>query len=101
MQLAHSMAAAAHLSVKAGEDPFAKVKGLITDMIEKLMKEAEAEAAQKGYCDKEMGETETKKAELEDEIGALATKIEEGTAQAGKLKEEVAILSKELSDLAK
>jgi len=101
MQLADRIAAASTFASNSGEDPFAKVKGLITDMIEKLMKEAEAEAAQKGYCDKEMGETETKKAELEDEIGALATKIEEGTAQAGKLKEEVAILSKELSDLAK
>merc|ERR1719271_2039410 len=33
-------------------DPFAKVKGLISDMIEKLLAEAEADATEKAYCDK-------------------------------------------------
>jgi hypothetical protein len=101
MQLADRMAAASTLASTAGEDPFAKIKGLIGDMIEKLMKEAEAEAAKKGYCDKEMSETETKKTDLETEIEKLSTKIEKMSAESKKLKEEVAILSKELADLAK
>merc|ERR1719160_112199 len=101
MQLADRIAAASTFAASAGDDPFAKIKGLIGDMIEKLMKEAEAEAAKKGYCDKEMGETETKKTDLETEIEGLATKIEEGQAESKKLKEEVAILQKELADLAK
>jgi len=95
------MAAAARIGAAGGEDPFAKVKGLISDMIEQLIKEAEADAAHKGYCDKEMAETKAKKEELTDEITALTTKIDKMTADSAKLKEEVAILSKELADLAK
>merc|ERR1719359_1798791 len=59
-QLASRMAAAMR-----SRDPFAKVKGLIADMIEKLLAEAEADATEKAYCDKEMAETETKKADKE------------------------------------
>merc|ERR1719235_1694692 len=100
-QLANRMAAAARMGAAGGEDPFAKVKGLISEMIERLVKEAEADAAHKAYCDKEMSETKAKKEELTDEIDALTTKIDQMSAESAKLKEEVAILSKELADLAK
>merc|ERR1719482_48763 len=100
-QLANRMKAAARMGAAAGEDPFAKVKGLIAEMIETLQKEAEADAAHKGYCDKEMAETKAKKEELTTEIEELSTKIDKMAAESAKLKEEVAILSKELADLAK
>jgi hypothetical protein len=100
-QLAQRMDAAARLGGGSGDDPFAKVKGLIADMIEHLLKEAEADAAHKGYCDKEMSETKQKKDELTGEIEALNTKIDKMSADSAKLKEEVAVLSKELADLAK
>merc|ERR1719399_1452353 len=88
------------MGARAGDDPFAKVKGLITEMVEKLMKEAEAEAAKHEYCEKEMGETKKKKSEMEDEIDDMTAKIDQMMAEAKKLKEEVALLSKELADLA-
>lgn len=104
-QLATRMQAAARFyaryGAQAGDDPFAKIKGLIQDMIAKLMKEAEEEASAKGYCDKEMSETKQKKDELSDEIEKLTAKIDEWTAQSKKLKEEVATLQKELADLEK
>jgi hypothetical protein len=100
-QLANRMSAAARMGAAAGEDPFAKVKGLIADMIEQLLKEAAEDAAHKAYCDKEMSETKAKKEELTGEIEALSTKIDKMSADSAKLKEEVAILSKELADLAK
>jgi len=104
-QLAQRLQAAARYAArygtKAGEDPFAKVKGLIKDMIAKLLKEAEEEASQKAFCDKEMGETKAKKEELTDEIEKLTAKIDSETAASAKLKEEVKVLQKELADLEK
>merc|ERR1719463_945411 len=86
---------------KAGEDPFAKVKGLISDMIEKLLKEAEADATEKAFCDKEMAETEAKQSDKEATIEKLTTQIDSMSAKSAKLKEEVAVLQKELSQIAK
>merc|ERR1719235_1502059 len=100
-QLANRMAAAARMGAAGGEDPFAKVKGLISEMIERLLKEAAEDAAHKAYCDKEMSETKAKKEELTTEIEELTTKIDQMSADSAKLKEEVATLSKELADLAK
>merc|ERR1719247_2146845 len=86
---------------KHGADIFGKVKGLIQDMIEKLQAEAEADATEKAFCDKEMAETEQKKADKEAAIEKLTTAIDSMTAKSAKLKEEVATLQKELAALAK
>merc|ERR1719254_441977 len=99
-QLASRMSAAFHAR-GGSRDPFAKVKGLITDMISKLESEAEADATKKAYCDKELAETNAKKEDKSDEIESLTTKLEQATAKSAKLKEEVAALQNELSKLSK
>jgi len=83
------------------DDVFAKVKALIGDMIERLLKEAEEDASHKAYCDKEMSETKTKKADLEADLEKLNSKLDQMSAESAKLKEEVATLQKELAELAK
>jgi len=81
-------------------DPFAKVKGMIQEMIEKLVKEAQEEAEHKAFCDKEMAETEAKKADKEEEVDDLNTKIDRAAAKIAKLKETIAVLEEELGKIA-
>merc|ERR1712139_524238 len=81
-QLASRMSSTIRLGAAAGEDPFAKVKGLITDMIATL-------------------ESEAKEDDLTAESDKLSTKIAQDKAASAKLKEEVATLQQELADMAK
>jgi hypothetical protein len=98
MQLATKMSAA--FRDQSG-NPFAKVEGLIRDMIERLEAEAEADATEHAFCTKEMAETETKKSDKEEDIEKLSTSIDGMSAKSAKLKEEVATLQKELAALAR
>jgi len=82
------------------EDPFGKVKGLIRDMIEKLEAEADADATHKAFCDKEIGESNEKKADKTAEIAKLSNKIDQMSARSAQLKEQVAALQKALAELA-
>merc|ERR1719253_1772597 len=70
-QLATRMAQAMRAGSNSG-DPFAKVKGLISSMIEKLLQESQEDATEKAFCDKEMSETEAKKADKESNIEKLS-----------------------------
>jgi len=100
-QLSAKLASVIRLGDSTGADPFAKVKGLISDMIAKLEDEASADATKKAWCDEETAAATSKKEELEASSEKLMTKISKSTAAAAKLKEQVATLQKELADLAK
>merc|ERR1712032_1126900 len=91
-QLASRLEMTVRTSSAQGADPFAKVKGLISDMIASLEEAADADATEKAYCDKEMAETKAKKDDKTAEIQKLTTKIDEMSARSAKLKEEVAAL---------
>jgi len=82
-----------------GDDPFAKVKALISDMIGRLLKDAESEASHKAYCDTELGKTKKKRGELQHDQELLTAKIDKAKATSAKLKEESAQLSKEIAEL--
>merc|ERR1719210_246189 len=100
-QLASRVAAVFQYGASAGEDPFAKVKGLIKTLIIKLEKEAGAEAQEKAYCDEQMAKTEAKQTELEDDVAKLTAKIDQASAASAGLKADVRELQAELATLAK
>merc|ERR1719343_1513728 len=99
-QLAKRMASAMRFSAASGEDPFSKVKGLISDMITKLKSEAGEDAQHKEYCDKEMADTTAKQDEKTTVVEKLTTKINQMSAESAALKDSTATLQKELADLA-
>jgi len=99
-QLASRVQSAIRLGSSSGEDPFAKVKELVSEMLVKLEKEAQEDATQKAFCDKEMKETKAKREDKTAEVEKLSTKKEQKEAQSTKLKEEVATLQKELAEIA-
>lgn len=100
-QLASRIAAIMHYGAEAGEDPFTKVKSLISDMIVKLENEAHSEATEKAYCDEQLAKTEAKKGELEDDIAKLTAKLDQSASRSAELKEEVKELESELAILTK
>jgi hypothetical protein len=100
-QLASRISAVLRYSTSSGDDPFVKVKSLITDLISKLEAEASSEASEKAYCDEQMEKTEAKKAELEEDISKLTTKIDQAAAASANLKAGVKELQAELAALAK
>merc|ERR1719263_549133 len=98
-QLASRISSTVRFSGGSKADIFGKIKGLISDMINKLEEEAEADATEKAFCDKELAETNQKKDDKTAEIEKLTAKIEQNTAKSGQLKEEVATLQEELAKL--
>merc|ERR1719172_615939 len=97
-QLASRMAAT--LRSGADDDQFAKVKGLIRELIERLIAQAKAEAEEKAYCDKELAETREKKDNKKEEIAKLTAAIDRMTSRIAVLKKEIADLQKSLAELA-
>merc|ERR1740115_367063 len=75
-QLASRIGSVIRYGAAGGDDVFAKVKGLINDMIAKLESEAKSEATEKAYCDEELAKTAAKKGELDAEITKLTSKID-------------------------
>merc|ERR1719182_693262 len=100
-QLALRVHAAVQMQTGEGADPFAKVKGMISEMIDKLVAQAAEEASHKAFCDKEMSESKEKIDDHTATIDKFSTRKDKATAAIEKLKEEIATLQDELATIAK
>merc|ERR1719235_2215418 len=94
------LAEAVRSTMLTENDPFAKVKGMIQEMLEKLLKEAKEEADKKAFCDKEMKETKMKMDEKASEVEDLTTSLDTSDAKIAKLKQGIAVLEGELGKIA-
>merc|ERR1740129_1526714 len=100
-QLASRVSAIMRFGAAAGEDPFAKVKSLIADLIRKLEQEMQSESTEKAYCDEQIAKSKEKKDELNFDISKLTAKIDQAMAKTATLKGEIKGLQAELAALAK
>merc|ERR1719258_160721 len=87
------------LASVAGSDPFVKIRGLIEDMIAKLLKEAQEEATQKAFCDEEMGKSKKSQAEKTATLDKLQSCIDGADATIAELTEAVKTLESEIAEI--
>merc|ERR1719409_1185020 len=83
------------LAVQIRADPFAKIKKLIQETIQRLLHEAAEEANQKGWCDKATADAKQKRDYAEAEIESLNDEMAGLEARRNKLNEELDVLEKE------
>merc|ERR1719160_239793 len=87
------------LVASAQSDPFGKIRGLIEEMIAKLTKEAAEEADQKSFCDEEIGESKSKRADLSGKLDKTKSRIAKAEANKAKLEEEIKMLEQEIAEI--
>merc|ERR1719258_472456 len=96
-----SLRVQAAFQMTSGADVFGKVRGMITEMIDKLVAEAAEEADHKAWCDKETAETQEKIEDHNSAVEKLSAKIDKAEAQIAQLTESVAATQKALAENAK
>merc|ERR1719238_102000 len=64
------------LAIQARDDPFAKVKKMINDLITRLMEQANEEADHKGWCDTELSTNEQTRREKSAAVEGLHSEID-------------------------
>jgi hypothetical protein len=93
------MALATQIAGVSSADPFAKVKQLIQELIERLLAQQSNEADQKAWCDKATSAAEQKRGYASEKITELNAQMAEYEALRDKLAEELSVLSSEVEEL--
>merc|ERR1719326_1726507 len=89
------------LASVAGSDPFVKIRGLIEDMIAKLLKEAQEEATQKAFCDAEMGKSKKSQDEKTATMDKLQARIDGAKSTIAENTESIKTLEAEVAEIDK
>lgn len=85
----------------AAQDPFTKIKGLVEEMIAKLVAAAQEEATQQAFCDEEKSkskkEQETKNLRFDD----LKSRLDSASAMKAQLEDQIKELHAEIAEIDK
>jgi len=100
-QLASKIAATLRYGATAGQDPFTKVRQLISDLLAKLQAQAQADSTEKSFCDTELGKSGEKKSDLDAQMTKLLAKLDQASAKSARLKAEVKAAQNALAKLAR
>lgn len=99
-QLASRISVLTQYRGMGGGDPFEKIRGLISQMLEKLQGELSEEAQQKEWCDDEISKTKESNEDLGDKIEGIKSKLDQAISSSASLKEDTKDAQAELLDLA-
>jgi len=87
------------LASMASSDPFEKIKGLINDMIEKLLKEAQDEATHEAFCQEEMGKTKKSQDNKGMKLSKFTSRVDEASSKLAELQQGIKSLVAEISEI--
>merc|ERR1719215_1279394 len=87
------------VATRAGEDPFAKIKSMIKDLIVKLMEEANAEADQHAFFQTELATNKQTREIKSEEVDELTAELESQNSLLEKLTTEITQLSDEVAEI--
>jgi len=85
----------------AASDPFVKIRGLIEDMIAKLVKEAEEDATHEAFCQEEMSKSSKAQEDKQMKVDKYKVRIDKAATEIATLTEEVKTLEAEVAEIDK
>jgi len=91
--------ALASLAMHVAGDPFAKVKTLIQQLIERLLAESTAEATKKGFCDKEVSKAKEEREFRLADVQKLMVELQSLNLKKDELESEIEVLTGEVAQL--
>jgi len=89
------------LAVRASAGPFDDVKNLIQKLLERLLKESEAEASKKGFCDEQLGKARTDRDYRWNDVTSIGAELGQLEAKKDELDVEKNSLIAAIDDLEK
>jgi len=87
------------LSQAAATDPFAKVRGLLQNMISKLMTEASEEATHEAFCQQEMAKSKESQENKQAKVDTYKMRMDKAATTIARLLESVNVLEGEIAEI--